>query len=728
MLVTVSLVLALLGQSGQADVTVRGFVFDPSGAAIGGATVEAVEGGTDCRTTTNPDGEFELPCAGPEQRVRVGATGFRPIVTAIGSAPLRLVLSPAAFSESVVVTATRREGETTSPVAPVSVLSDADLALAPPAPLDDALKVTPGFSLFRRTTSRAANPTTQGAGLRGLSSSGASRALVLADGVPLNDPFGGWVYWTRVPAAAVERVEVVRGGGSDLYGADALAGVVQVLTRRSGAPTARVDLDGATYSTARASVYAGAAKRGWQLTAAGEAFSTDGYTIVADDDRGPIDVPATNRYDSARVVVGYQQSPALFARVTGDVYAEHRGNGTPIQTNSTDIRQAVADFGGTSGRTSWRLTGQAGDQSYDQAFSSIAADRTGETLTSRQYVPASQHGVTAQFSWSGPIDVLMGADTRDVQATNRERSYTPAGTVRALTIMSGFQRTSGAYVQATIRPASRLTVVAGARGDVRQRSRGDGWLDGDSQLSPRVSAVWSLSQLASVRGSVGWAFRAPTLNERYRGFRVGNVLTLPNPDLVPESLRTFEGGILLTPSRAAIRLTVFRNDLDDPVTNVTLTTAPPLITRMRQNVGGIDAWGTELEGEWHWRPTLTVTGSSTFTHSRFTDYEPLDGLTVPQVPTWQTSVGVRGIAPARIAFALQLRAFGRQFDDDRNTLVLRAGSVVDATALRSVGRRATIYASVENLFDVDYDVGRSPVRTIGQPITVHGGVRLVFGR
>ena len=67
--------------------------------------------------------------------------------------------------------------------------------------LDDALRFVPGFTLFRRTGSRVANPTAQGVTLRGLGGSGASRALVLDDGMPMNDPFGGWVYWGRVPRA-----------------------------------------------------------------------------------------------------------------------------------------------------------------------------------------------------------------------------------------------------------------------------------------------------------------------------------------------------------------------------------------------------------------------------------------------------------------------------------------------------------------------------------------------
>jgi outer membrane receptor protein involved in Fe transport len=283
-------------------------------------------------------------------------------------------------------------------------------------------------------------------------------------------------------------------------------------------------------------------------------------------------------------------------------------------------------------------------------------------------------------------------------------------------------------VQATGRPASRVTVIAGARGDVRQRTREEDWLDGDSAFSPRIATAWAATSLVTVRGSLGWSFRSPTLNERYRGFRAGNVVTLPNADLRPESLRTVEGSVLVTPSRGALRVTVFRNDLSDAVTNVTVTATPTLITRRRENVSSIDAWGTELEGEWRVRTGLTLVGASAFTRSRFADYAPLEDLTVPQVPGWQFSLGLRGSAPADLAYAFNVRAFDDQFEDDRNTLALGSGSVVDVTVQRPFGRKATGFVSLENLFDVGYDVGRTPVRTIGQPFTLHVGVRVLVGR
>src|SRR5205085_11487142 len=92
--------------------------------------------------------------------------------------------------------------------------------------LDRALGEVPGVSLFRRTSSAGANPTTQGMSLRSIGPSGAGRALVTLDGVPQNDPFGGWVIWTSLPPESIEGVSVVRGAGAGPYGAGALTGVV----------------------------------------------------------------------------------------------------------------------------------------------------------------------------------------------------------------------------------------------------------------------------------------------------------------------------------------------------------------------------------------------------------------------------------------------------------------------------------------------------------------------
>ena len=173
------------------------------------------------------------------------------------AAPVQITLRPAAFFEEVNVTSSRADLPRTDPTVTVTVISSSDLATSAPLTLDDALKMVPGFTLFRRTSSRTANPTTQGVALRGIGGTAQSRSLVLADGLPLNDAFGGWVYWSKVPQAAIDRVEVQRGSGSDLYGADAVGGVVQLLTLRPTRPAGRALLEAGTLGTGRVSLFGG---------------------------------------------------------------------------------------------------------------------------------------------------------------------------------------------------------------------------------------------------------------------------------------------------------------------------------------------------------------------------------------------------------------------------------------------------------------------------------------
>jgi outer membrane receptor protein involved in Fe transport len=601
-------------------------------------------------------------------------------------------------------------------------LTEADLALAPSAALDDTLRTTPGFGLFRRNSSRVANPTTQGASLRGLAASGASRALVLADGIPLNDPFGGWVYWNSVPHAAIDRVEVVRGGASDLYGADALAGVVQILTARPATSTVRLLSEGDTNGTATGSLFSAWRHGGTSLVFAGEGSRSDGFFIVGEEERGAIDTHADVDYLTGAVRVDSQSASGWRVRAGLQGLGESRRNGTPLQANDTSLRRVHGEVAGPVAGGLWELAGQAGDQVYHQSFSAIGPGRNSETLTSRQNVPASDIGFAT--SWRrlfGSTDFLVGADLREIVATNRDTSYLPTGAVRAVNEAHGFQRSSGVYAQLRAPVGDRTTVVAGVRGDLWQRERDIDASDG--VLSPRVSASFRLSPQWALHAAASRSFRAPTLNERIRPFRAGNSVTLANLGLRPEELATLEGGVLFERSQGSVRATVFTGSLDDAVTNVTLSTTPELITRQRQNAGGLRATGLEAEGDWRVLPELTIGSTLAWTRSRFTDTEGLTGNDVPQVPRWAGDAWARWSGPVNSTLQAQLRWFGDQFEDDRNTLVLRGAALVDLSATAPVRAELGWYATIENLFDVDYDTGRTPTRTIGTPRTLRVGLR-----
>ncbi len=324
-----------------------GTVIDISGAVIPAA--EVVITSTDGRNTTirtDADGNFNAGMIA--SRIRVSSVGFETAdIPVSGPGPVQVVLRPVNFADSVVVTATRG-AERLPSAASSTVLTSAELTNMAAGALDDALRSTPGFTLFRRSSSRVANPTTQGVTLRGVSGSGASRTLVLADGVPLNDPFGSWVYWNRIPFAAVDRVEVVRGATGDLYGAGAMGGVVQLLTLQPTRTRLRATIDGGSHNTFRGSLFGGAEKNGWNATGAYEGVNTDGVYVIGSEVRGPIDTKADSDYHTGFFSAGRRQAN-WHASVRGAAYTEERGNGTPVQVNSTDWRQLSFEAGGFVG-------------------------------------------------------------------------------------------------------------------------------------------------------------------------------------------------------------------------------------------------------------------------------------------------------------------------------------------------------------------------------------------
>src|SRR5690606_15438376 len=213
------------------------------------------------------------------------------------------------------------------------------------------------------------------------------------------------------------------------------------------------------------------------------------------------------------------------------------------------------------------------------------------------------------------------------------------GQPRPLAITPAFGRTSGVFVQASAEPASNVRVTAGIRGDARALTRDEGLFGDDSAWSPRAAVAWSPAEWATVQASLGWSFRAPTLNERFRGFRVGNVLTQPNEALEPETLRTLQAGVLMHHGAGSTRVTIFRNDLTDAITNVTISTTPSLITRRRENVGGVRAWGAEVEGEWRLNARTALTGTLALTDPGSTRAAPPRGPRGPPVPRWHTANG-----------------------------------------------------------------------------------------
>jgi outer membrane receptor protein involved in Fe transport len=735
---------------------ISGVVSDQTGAAIAAAEVTLSSGSFTATQTTGSHGEFVFSQLSVESgAVKVSAPGFqvRTVDWHAGTNRLEITLLPPTAAEQVTVTANRTGVRLVENATSVTILSAPDLQATAAFRLDDILRQVPGFSLFRRTTSRAANPTTQGVSLRGLGASGASRALVLSDGFPLNDPFGGWVYWDRAPRESVGSIEVASGGASHLYGSDALGGVINIIRKPVDRDYLSLEAAYGNENSPDLSLTASRKMGPWSVGIASELFSTDGYIAVPGNLRGTVDT-AVNSQDATGDVTAqrkFEDRGGIFVR--GSVFGESRHNGTPLQTNSTTIREL--DLGGNWDAHEWgafELRAYASRQNLDQSFSSIAADRSSENLTRTQRVPAQQVGFSVQWQHSlGTRQHLVaGVEESNTHGQTNEQGYfggNPTNTSHG----GGREVNWGGYVEDIIRLTPSWLLTASGRVDHWQnfdafappnpaQAIGAVPLPDRSEIffSPRLALLHKVSSNISLTASGYRAFRAPTLNELYRGFRAGNVFTEFNPNLRAERLTGAEGGAIVTGlnQRLMLRGNFFWNQITRPVANVTLTTTPSLITRQRQNLGSTISQGAEFEASAQLSSSVTVSGGYQYTHATVTSFSvdpvlaglnpSLVGLNVPQIPRHQFDFQGRYSRPF-IILAVQGRFGGNQFDDDQNKLLLRRYFTLDATASHCLHHGVDVFVAVENLLNQRYDVGRTPVLTVGPPILARAGLRLQFG-
>lgn len=745
------------GTTTQEIAPLVGVVTDETGAPVPSAEVTLNSGSSFIkRVATDNDGRFAFAATSANaDTLTVEAAGFGSFRQTLAAAklsatPLRIVLAPLSLAEQVTVTATRTETRLSETSASVVVLSSEELATTGALTLDDTLRQVPGFQLFRRTSSRTANPTAQGVSLRGVGASGASRAVVLADGIPLNDPFGGWVYWGRVPRESLARVEVLRGGGSDLYGSAALGGVINVFTRRVEAPTLSFEASYGNQQTPDVSLFTAGRVGRWGASLAAESFRTDGYILVDERERGLIDTSAGSRRGDVDLMLDRQIGKKGRAYVRGSYFRETRTNGTPLQTNRTHIRQL--SLGGDRqfewvGAFSVRAYG--GAQVYDQNFSAVASDRNSETLTRVQRVPAQFAGFTGQ--WSRAVGrrqaLVAGLDGREVRGASDEQIYV-AGRASSLVGVGGRERTFGVFAQDVLSLTPELILTLGARVDrwrnyaalstTRSLARPGAptvinFADRtETAFNPRASLLYKVTDTVSLVASAYRAFRAPTLNELYRAFRVGDVLTLANENLRAERLTGGETGanFSLLNGRFAARGLVFWSEITRPIANVTLTVTPNLITRQRQNLGRTRARGVEAEADMRFNSRWFISAGYLLTDARVRKFPvniDLEGLLIPQVPRHQFTFQTRYTNPSLVTLGLQGRATSIQFDDDQNRFPLGSYFTLDAFASRRISRGVEVFAAAENLLNERYEIGRTPVRTVGPPVLARFGLRVRLG-
>ena len=631
--------------SAQTPVTMTVTVEDSSGAAIDGATARDSRGNLLGRS--GADGKLTIVCAVPCP-VRVAATGFQ--------AQKRRSISATVLRLEPATPHGAGDGDRVSHPAGFAGepghhrgCSQTALSTTAAITLDDRLRQLPGVELFRRSSSLVANPSSQGMSLRALGSTSASRTLVTEDDVPLNDAFAGWIHWQEQPELAIQSIEVVRGGASDLYGSSAIGGVVSVIPVRPTSDLAELSSSYGGEGTYDDSLLLQTKRGPWGLLAAGGVVGTDGYIQEAPDQRGPVDI-ASNVHSQNGVVLAEHSRGPLRLFVRGSGFNEARSNGTPYQTNGTRLwRYATGgDWQGPhSGSLVARLYGST--EHYRQTFSSISnlpvfgdptcSYRCGEIPTRFSLTPDNELGR------SRPLEPAAG---RWAFARGRSRHARrarlgpgadlrkPGGADQPARSPAGLRRLRRGHVGAQGMDDDRLRAAwigsrtttdrswsgmepPGRRPRRSQPQLAQQFFDPRLGLSRKLGNHWALS------ASGFRAFRAPTPNELYRSTQVGNQLTLPNGNLLSERATGWETGVATEWRWGTIRVSYFLTQVNRPITAVTINATSSPMLLMRENLGQIESRGVSLDFELAPLRWLAVDGGYQYAHATVTQRQPVRG-------------------------------------------------------------------------------------------------------
>ncbi len=641
--------------------------------------------------------------------------------------------------EQIEVTSRLTSGTTAEVALSNLTIDRTQLAKAPEGQLDEALRSVPGFGLFRRSSAAIANPTSQGVSLRNLGPNGAGRTLVLFDGVPLNDPFGGWVPFSRLPTAMIEQVRLTPGGGAGIWGNSAIAGTMRLISRRDQG--LRADASMGRFGVAEGVVHAGMEQGASYFALDGQRFNRGNYRVVDSSQRGAVDVPAGVEGQSGQALLVNDLGPVTSAIKLGG-FDENRANGTPLSTNRTRASDLSLRLFSTQvlGLENAEAVVYGQRSVFSNQFTSVDVARKIETPALNQFsVPAKAVGgsVSATYVANANWGSVIGMDARQVRGYTNELFQYVSGSFQRLRKAGGMENFQGAFLEPYWQLSDYLTLSFGARADYWEISKGqrlesnltgttffrsDSYPTRSGTLpNGRVGVNWHAETELVLRAAGYTGFRVPTLNELFRPFRVGGDIIEANPNLNVEHLSGAEMGFDWGRSESGtLSMTIFQAQIKNAVDNVQLTDRPgtyvPLnivvpaggTLAQRLNLDQVTAKGVEARAHKSIGTWLDIDLFYLWSLPRVdrASISPaLAGRRLSQTARNQGGIQTGARITEDLSAQISLKYQSQSFEDGLNTRQLAPNTVMDLKLERKFGQRLSGYLAIQNLNDTKIETG-----------------------
>jgi outer membrane receptor protein involved in Fe transport len=499
----------------------------------------------------------------------------------------------------------------------------------------------------------------------------------------------------------------------------------------------------------------------------GSFFDTGGFPQVIAAERGPVDTKARVEYRNIGVKVDYSPVDRVSTFVRAGYFREERDNAkmTTIPAGNAGVPEANDTlWKSASGGVRASLPDNSDLQAtlfldwerFNSNFMAVPAATPARSIgrmTLLQHVPTT--GIGGLVLWTKALStrhlLSAGTDFRRVEGESQERVLDAATGTNVVTLRDtgGAQISSGTFVQGQFWPVEALSVTVSGRVDHWRNfeahhneqsaatglptatHRGDLPDRDDTVFSPRLAALYHVTDRVTAWGSIGTGFRAPTLNELYRQFSVGALVTLANDQLGPERLVGGELGLNVAPvENLTVRTTWFDNRMKNPISNVTIG----VNRAQRQNLGRTRIRGFQTDVEYRFGRDWRAGAAYVLNRARVTENTDaaLVGKFLQQVPKNRGSLSLSYSNPRYVTVSASAIFVGRQFDDDLNarqspdgTFGLPPYGVLDLSVMRTVGRNVDLFVTAQNLLDKEYYVQLFPT-TSAAPRLINGGIRVRF--
>lgn len=603
----------------------------------------------------------------------------------------------------VIVTATKTKQEKNEAPASVEVVTGKELKEKNQTYVDQSFRKLPGVFIDRKDGVAGMSDTFASVYLRGMPN--ASETLVLMNGQPMNN-YEGKVQWWSIPMENIDRVEVVKGPFSSLYGGGAMGGVVNIITK------ADASLVSATYGYGSFNSQLMSAAHGFKV---GDfTYSITARTLEMDDpermsttwNAGTNNIPITAADGTTSYIQGYTKekvkTSALSANMTWDMTTE---SALDLRLTHAEYKldpDATVNYDGNYLSDSYRehATNTCG-VSYRNAdlenveilFNAGLTDNYKDLYiwnnNSQDSVRPNSHynaGLQSNFTLGRHI-LSLGTDWNQGRMSTVDEGSTTASTDDKTS--KGKLRTLGLFAQDQWSIIQQVTLYTSARYDhwkaydaaTNSSMYGtpiDESSNTDDHVSPKVSLVYCPDKLTAIRASAGEAFRGPSLWEAFRYARGNRFTSIPNPDLKPEIVRSYEVGATRNIfTYFDLGATYFVNRFEDMIYDVYIpdVDGDGRDDKMYDNVGKAKSRGYELTFGFKPVKEVSIYANHTRIITRIEDVDnddladDIEGKMFTRIPKYTYNIGAN-VEYGPVFSNVEARYVGDRYyyDDNRDTL------------------------------------------------------------